>query len=113
MDKESTIFERGEDGWDRASIQLNTHPLHPFPDIKPADLIATTAGNKTRLVVDCLAVGLVMALMTYFPLLLYAVTQTSDLSTFIYTTMAVVGGGTAFLLFVVAVTEERRFRAEL
>jgi hypothetical protein len=113
MDKDDDLFKRGEDGWDRASIKLNTHPLHPFPDIKPADLLLPTAANKTRLVVDCLAVGLAMALLSYFPLLLFAWTQTSDLSSWIYGTMATVGAGSALLLFVVAVTEERRFRASL
>ncbi|HET7856040.1 MAG TPA: hypothetical protein VFL41_06240 [Gaiellaceae bacterium] len=113
MDKESNLFERGEDGWDRASIQLKTHPLHPFPDVQPADLIVSTAANKVRLAVDCVAVGLGMALFSFFPLLLFALTQTRDLSTVIYGTMTVVGGGTAVLLFIVAVTEERRFRAGL
>ena len=107
------LFERGEDGWDRASVKLNTHPLHPFPDVKPADLLKPTAANKLKLAIDCLIVGVAMALLSYFPLLMISWTQTEDLSSWIYGTMATVGGGSALLLFVVAVTEERRFRASL
>ncbi|HYZ18549.1 MAG TPA: hypothetical protein VE615_03300 [Gaiellaceae bacterium] len=108
-----SLFDPAEDGWDRPSIKLNTHPLHPFPDLGPADLLLPSNANKLRFVLDCLAVGLAMALLSYFPLLLISWTQTRDLSSWIYGTMTTVGAGSALLLFVVAITEERRFRAEL
>jgi hypothetical protein len=107
------LFQRGEDGWDRASIKLNTHPLHPFRDVKPADLLKPTAANKVRLAVDCVIVGVAMALLSYFPLLLISYTQTADLSSWIYGTMLTIGSVSALLLFSVAVIEERRFRASL
>jgi hypothetical protein len=112
MEKDD-FMKRGEDGFDRASMTLKTHPLHPFPDIKPADLLKPTATNKVRLAVDCVIVGVAMALLSYFPLLMISWTQTADLSSWIYATMATIAGGSALLLFVVAVTEERRFRASL
>jgi hypothetical protein len=112
MDKDD-VFQRGEDGWDRASITLKTHPLHPFPDVKPADLLKPTAANKVRLAVDCVIVGVAMALLSYFPLLLFSYTQTADLSSWIYGTMLTIGSVSALLLFSVAVIEERRFRASL
>jgi hypothetical protein len=107
------LFERGEDGWDRASIKLKTHPLHPFRDVKPSDLLKPTAANKMRLVVDCLIVGVAMALLSYFPLLMIAFTRPDDISTWIYGTMLTIGSLSALLLFSVAVIEERRFRASL
>jgi hypothetical protein len=107
------LFERGEDGWDRASIQLRSHPLHPFPDVKPADLIKPTAANKVRLLVDCVIVGVAMALLSYFPLLMIAFTRPDDISSWVYGTMLTIGSVSALLLFSVAVIEERRFRASL
>jgi hypothetical protein len=107
------LFEHGEDGWDRASVKLNTHPLHPFPDVKPTDLLKPTAANKVRLVVDCLIVGVAMALLSYFPLLMIAFTRPDDISSWIYGTMLTIGSVSALLLFSVAVIEERRFRASL
>jgi hypothetical protein len=112
MDKDD-FMKRGEDGWDRASITLKTHPLHPFPDVKPGDLIKPTAANKVRLVVDCLIVGVALALLSYFPLLMIAFTRDDDLSSWIYGTMVTIGSVSALLLFSVAVIEERRFRASL
>jgi hypothetical protein len=66
-----------------------------------------------RLVVDCLVVGVCMALLSYFPLLLIAFTRTNDISSWIYGTMLTIGSASALLLFSVAVVEERRFRASL
>jgi hypothetical protein len=112
MDKDD-FMKRGEDGFDRASITYRSHPLHPFPDIKPADLLKPTAANKVRLVVDCLIVGVALALLSYFPLLMIAFTRDEDLSSWIYGTMFTIGSVSALLLFSVAVIEERRFRASL
>jgi hypothetical protein len=112
MDRDD-FFKRGEDCFDRASITLNTHPLHPFPDVKPADLLKPTAANKVRLVVDCLIVGVALALLSYFPLLMIAFTREEDLSSWIYGTMVTIGSVSALLHFSVAVIEERRFRASL
>ena len=109
------LLERGTDakGWDRASIQVNTHPLHPFPNVSPFDLLRPTAANKLRLVVDCFAVGVALALLVYFPLLMISFTTTADLSAWIAGTMVVIGGTTAILLFFAALADEREFRSWL
>jgi hypothetical protein len=109
------VLQRGNDpkGWDRASIQVNTHPLHPSPNVRPLDLLRPTAANKARLVIDCLAVGVCLALLVYFPLMMISFTTTADLSRWILGTMATIGGAAAILLFFAALADEREFRAWL
>jgi hypothetical protein len=112
-DKE--VMKRGEEprSWDRASIKVNTHPLHPRPRVRAEDLLLPSATNKFRLVADCLGVGAVMSLLAYFPLLLFALASTSDLSMWILGAMLTVGCVSALLLFAVTLVDERRFREDL
>jgi hypothetical protein len=70
-------------GWGRATIQLLTHPLHRFPSVTQADLLLPNRQNPLRLAGDCLAVGLVIALLAYFPLLMVALAVTADLNLWI------------------------------
>jgi hypothetical protein len=100
-------------GWDRASITMKTHPLHAFPDVTQADFILPSAANKLRLVADCLTLGGAFALLIYFPLMMVGFMSTSDQTGLILGTMLTVGLGTAVLVFLVAIADERAFRAEL
>jgi hypothetical protein len=70
-------------GWGRATIRLLTHPLHRFPSVTQADLLLPNRQNPLRLAGDCLAIGLVVALLAYFPLLLVALAVTADLNLWI------------------------------
>ena len=108
-------MDPGEDpkGWDRASIALNTHPLHPSPQISQADLLLPSAGNKVRLVADSITLGLAIALLCYFPLMLVGFTTTSDITGWILGTMVTVAVVTAVSVFVVAIADERDFVASL
>jgi hypothetical protein len=109
------FMQQGEDpkGWDRASITLKTHPLHPMPNVTPQDLILPNALNKTRLVLDCLAIGGATAALVYFPLMLIGFMSTSDQSSLIFWSLAIAFAVTAVYVFVVAILDERAFRAEL
>ena len=109
------FMEGGADqkGWGRASIMLKTHPLHPFPDLTPTDLLLPSAANKVRLVADCVAIGCCMALLVYFPLMMIGFMSTSDQTSLVLGTMLTAGFGSAILVFIVAVADERAFRAEL
>jgi hypothetical protein len=108
-------MQKGEDpkGWDRASITLKTHPLHPVPNVTPQDLILPNALNKTRLVLDCLAIGGATAALVYFPLMLIGFMSTSDQSSLIFWSLAIAFLASAAYVFVVAILDERAFRAEL
>ncbi len=109
------FMETGDEpkGWDRASITMKTHPLHPFPDVSQADFMLPSAANKLRLVADCLTIGAAFALLVYFPLMMIGFMSTSDQTDWILGTMLTAGLGTAILVFLVAVADERAFRAEL
>jgi len=109
------FMEGGEDpkGWDRASITLKTHPLHPFPDVSQADLLLPSAANKLRLVADCITLGGAIALICYFPLMLVGFMTTSDITAWILGTMLAAGLGSAVLIFIIALADEREFRASL
>jgi hypothetical protein len=109
------FMETGDDpkGWDRASITMKTHPLHAFPSVSQADFILPSAANKFRLVADCLAIGAAFALLVYFPLMMIGFMSTSDQTRLVLGTMLTAGFGSALLVFLVAVADERAFHAEL
>jgi hypothetical protein len=109
------FMELGDEpkGWDRASISMKTHPLHAFPNVSQADFILPSAANKVRLVADCLTMGAAFALLIYFPLMMIGFMSTSDQTGWILGTMLTAGLGTAILVFIVALADERAFRAEL
>jgi hypothetical protein len=109
------VLQRGEDpkGWDRASIIMKTHPLHPMPRVTQADLLLPSAVNKLKLVGDCLGCGAAIALLSYFPLLLASFMTTENLSTLIVVTMATLGVGSTILVFLASLASEREFAREL
>ena len=109
------FMETGEDPktWDRASIALNTHPLHPFPNVTQADFILPAAQNRVKLVADALAIGASMAALAYFPLMLVGFMSTRDMTDLIVGTLLTVALGTAALVCALAIMDERAFRAEL
>jgi hypothetical protein len=109
------FMETGQDpkGWDRASIALKTHPLHPFPRVTQEDFILPRALNKVKLVADALAIGASMAALAYFPLMLVGFMSTRDMTELIVGTLMTVALGTAALVCAYAIMDERAFRAEL
>ena len=113
--KQFGFMDSGKDpkGWDRATIKLKTHPLHPMPRVKQEDLIMPSAASLLRRILDCMAVGISLALLCYFPLLMIAYMRTDDISTWIYGTMITVATVTTVWVFALTVLDERRFRAEL
>ena len=112
--KQFKFMEGGEDpkGWDRASVSFKSHPLHPMPRVKREDLIIPTAPRPLRRLLDCAVVGISLALLCYFPLLMVAYMSTSDMSTWIYGTMIAVASLTTVWVFTLTVLDERRFRAD-
>jgi hypothetical protein len=95
------IFGAEDDrkGWNRASITLNTHPLHRMPRIAQADLLLPNGQNPLRLAGDCLVVGVLFAAIAYFPLLMVALTTTIDLRTWIAAGMGAAGVAAAAYVF--------------
>jgi hypothetical protein len=96
------LFEPGDDpkGWDRASLRLNTHPLHPVKRLTQADFMLPKSGNLLRLAADGIVFGCALAALCYFPLMLISMMVSSDLTTFIYATLAAAAGGGAIFILV-------------
>jgi hypothetical protein len=102
------LFDPGDDpkGWDRASLRLNTHPLHPTPRLSQADFLLPRATDLAKLVGDALVLGTVMAVLCYFPLLIVNIMVEGNMN-WVWATMAVVGGGTAGLVLISGLAAER------
>ena len=96
------LFEPGDDpkGWDRASLRLNTHPLHPVKRLTQADFMLPKSGNLLRLAGDSIVFGCALAALCYFPLMLISMMVASDLTTFIYAAHAAAAGGGALFVLV-------------
>ena len=86
-------------GWGRATIRLLTHPLHRLPRVTQADLLLPNGQNPLRLAGDCLAIGVVFALLAYFPLLAVALAVTVDLRVWIVAAMGATGLAAALYVF--------------
>jgi hypothetical protein len=95
-------------GWGRASITLNTHPLHRMPRIAQADLLLPNGQNPLRLAGDCLVVGVLFAAVTYFPLLMVALTTTADLRAWMVVAMGAAGVAAAVYVFARAWSPDTR-----
>ena len=97
------LFDAGEDpkGWDRASLRLNTHPLHAAPRLSQVDFLLPRTADTLRLVGDSVLLGGALAVLCYFPLLIVSV-MVPHFQNWVWATMAVVGCATALLTFVSA-----------
>lgn len=101
-------------GWKRASIEFNTHPLHPFPRVTQRDLLLPSAVDRLVLLGACLvcAAGLAV-LWVYFPLFLLAVMLKTHLGSWLWGPMLAMTLGGGLLLFAIASGRERQYRDEL
>jgi hypothetical protein len=98
--RDDALTESGQDprGWDRASIRLRTHPLHPMPDVSSSDFLLAYRPDPLKLAGDCAVVGGACAILVYFPLLLVAFTITVDIRAWIFGTMLAAGlAGAAYV----------------
>ena len=104
------IFGSEDDpkGWGRATIRLLTHPLHRFPKVTQADLLLPDRQDPLRLTGDCILIGVIFALLVYFPLLLVALATTTDLNRWIVGTMGAVGLVAAVYVFLRARSPDTR-----
>jgi hypothetical protein len=101
------LFDPADDpkGWDRASLRLNTHPLHPVRRLSQTDFLLPSATNLLKLLGDSAIFGATLAVLSYFPLWMTDIMVQSDLSTWVWGTMATVAGGGAGLVLLAAWAE--------
>jgi hypothetical protein len=95
-------------GWGRATIRLLTHPLHRFPSVTQADLLLPNRQNPLRLAGDCVVVGVIVALLAYFPLLMVALAVTADLNLWIAAADGAAAFAAALYVFFRAVKPDTR-----
>jgi hypothetical protein len=92
--------EESRKGWGRASIRLNTHPLHRMPRITQTDLLLPNGQTPLNLVGDCVVIGVAFALLAFFPLMLVALTTTRDLRVWMAVAMGATGlAGAVYVFF--------------
>jgi hypothetical protein len=98
----SDLFDRAEDpkGWDRASIRVNTHPLHRLPRVTQADLLLPRHADRLRLAGDAIVFGACLGLLCFFPLWIADVMADGRIANWVWGTMLTVGVLGAVLLFV-------------
>jgi hypothetical protein len=98
------MFEPGEDpkGWDRASLRLNTHPLHPRRRLEQKDFVLPRGGDALKTLGDALTFGAVLAALAYFPLWMADILVASNIDGWIVGVMAAVALGGMMLVFLAA-----------
>ena len=84
------MFEPGDDPkwWNRASLRLNTHPLHPRRRLEQKDFVLPRGGDRLKTLGDALVFGGVLAALSYCPLWIADGMVAANLKDWIYGTMA-------------------------
>jgi hypothetical protein len=101
-------------GWDRASFDLNTHPIHPIRDLTREDLMIPSAGGRLTLLAACLACGACLAVLwVYFPLFFVQIVADVDLGVWVWVSMVTVAATGGLGLFLYASARERRYSETL
>ena len=105
----SKLFEEPSEpkAWDRASITLNTHPLHRGPRMGPDDLRLPRRTSRLRLAGDSFAIAILICLACTFPLWIAGVIFDSDLH-WVWAGVGVIALVCGVLLFARGVGDEER-----
>ena len=106
--------ERGPKGWRRASFDLNTHPLHPFPKVRQRDLLVPLHRDRWKLFGACLVCGAGLSVLwVYFPLFLVAILLNNNLGVWKWIGMGAFTAVVTVALFVYASTKEEEYLEDI
>jgi hypothetical protein len=95
-------------GWNRASIEMKTHPLHPFPDVTRRDLLVPTSRDRIVLLAVCLVCGICLSIFwVYLPAFLIT-PFVGPLDGWLWGAMTVVALGAALVLYALGRVDEQR-----
>lgn len=95
-------------GWERASLEMNTHPLHPFPDVTRRDLLIPSSFDRLKLLAVCLVCGVCLSVFwVYLPALLIT-PFVGQLDGWLWGAMAVVAVVSTVVLYALGRTDEQR-----
>ncbi|HEV8603338.1 MAG TPA: hypothetical protein VGQ68_08095 [Gaiellaceae bacterium] len=97
-------------GWQRLSIKMRTHPLHPLPDIGQPDLLLPTGADRLLLLGACLVCGACLSVFwVYLPLFMVTVLADVSLGSWLWLSMGGMTLASGLLLFSLAVGRERKY----
>jgi hypothetical protein len=100
--------------WDSPSLEMNTHPLHPFPDVDQRDLLVPSGLDRLILLTACLVCGACIAVLwVWFPAFIVSVMVNYQLGAWLWGSMLAVALGVGMLLFVIAAGHERHYPDEI
>jgi hypothetical protein len=95
-------------GWDRASLDMNTHPLHRFPDVTRRDLLIPSSFDHLALFAACLVCGVCLSVFwVYLPAFLIT-PFVGELDGWLWAAMAVVAVTSAVVLYALGRAHEQR-----
>jgi hypothetical protein len=95
-------------GWDRASIVMKTHPLHPFPNVTRRDLLIPTSADRLVLLGACSVCGICLSVFwVYLPAFLIT-PFVGPLDGWLWAAMALVAIATTCVLYTLGRTEEEK-----
>src|SRR5687767_15644051 len=95
-------------GWNRASLEMKTHPLHPFPDVTRSDLLMPSSPDRLVLLGACLVCGICLSVFwVYLPAFLIT-PFVGELDGWLWSTMAVAALGSTLVLYALGRTDEQR-----
>jgi hypothetical protein len=116
-DEERPALEDAEPepkGWRRASFDLNTHPLHPFPKVRQRDLLVPLHRDRWKLLGACAVCGAGLSVLwVYFPLFLVAIMLNDNLGFWKWVGMGAFAAATTVALFLYASAKEEEYLKDL
>jgi hypothetical protein len=95
-------------GWNRASLEMKTHPLHPFPDVTRGDLLIPSSFDRLVLLAVCFVCGVCLSILwIYIPAFLIT-PFVGQLDGWLWLAMAAVAVTSAIVLYGLGRTHEQR-----
>jgi hypothetical protein len=95
-------------GWNRASLEMNTHPLHRFPDVTRRDLLIPSSLDRLALLGACLVCGICLSVFwVYLPAFLIT-PFVGQLDGWLWGAMLVTAVGATVVLYALGRTDEER-----
>ena len=106
--------EQEPKGWRRASFDLNTHPLHPFPNVTQRDLLVPLNADRLKLFGACLVCGVGLSVLwVYFPMAFVAILLDDNFGPWKWVGMGGFAAVVTVGLFLYASAEEEKYRESL
>jgi hypothetical protein len=102
--------ERQPKRWNRASLDMKTHPLHPFPNVRQRDLLVPLHADRLKLFGACLVCGAGLSVLwVYLPLMLIGIPLGNDFGIWKWVGMGAFAAAVTVALFLYASAKEAHY----